>query len=111
MQLDHVHLVDPELGLGEHVRAVGVGTALMTQALINVGMVCGLLPVTGLPLPLVSYGGSSTIAVCLAVGLLLATPLTVILVVMGKYVPRLAFLDILLGDMCIIWGFCNGLTG
>ena len=32
------------------------------------------------------------------VGLLLATPLTVCLVVLGKYVPQLAFLDVLLGD-------------
>src|SRR3712207_3654192 len=52
--------------------------------------------------------GTSTVAVLVsavfwtwlwgAVGLLLATPLTVILVVIGKYVPRLRFLDILLGD-------------
>lgn len=52
--------------------------------------------------------GMSTVAVLVsavfwtwlwgAVGLLLATPLTVCLVVMGKYVPRLAFLDIMLGD-------------
>lgn len=49
--------------------AVGVGTALMTQALINIGMVCGLLPVTGLPLPLVSYGGSSLLATFACLGL------------------------------------------
>ena len=34
--------------------------------------VIGLLPVVGIPLPLISYGGSSTIALCLSVGFLLA---------------------------------------
>ncbi len=49
--------------------AVGVGGLIMWQALINIGMVLGLLPVVGIPLPFVSYGGSSVIALCLAVGL------------------------------------------
>lgn len=48
---------------------VGVGGLIMWQALINVGMVLGLLPVVGITLPFVSYGGSSIIALCLAVGL------------------------------------------
>ena len=38
---------------------------------INAGMVSGLLPVVGVPLPLVSYGGSSAIASLVALGLLL----------------------------------------
>jgi rod shape determining protein RodA len=42
------------------------------QAFINIGMTVGLMPVTGLPLPFVSYGGSSMFADCAAVGLLLA---------------------------------------
>jgi rod shape determining protein RodA len=42
------------------------------QAFQNIGMNLGLTPVTGLPLPFVSYGGSSMFAQCLAVGLLLA---------------------------------------
>ncbi len=49
--------------------AVGVGGLIMCQALINIGMVLGLLPVVGITLPFVSYGGSSIIALCLAVGL------------------------------------------
>ncbi|MDR3569310.1 MAG: rod shape-determining protein RodA [Syntrophobacteraceae bacterium] len=48
---------------------VGVGGLIMWQALINIGMVLGLLPVVGITLPFVSYGGSSIIALCLAVGL------------------------------------------
>jgi rod shape determining protein RodA len=45
---------------------------LGTQALINVGMTLGVLPVTGLPLPLVSYGGSSTVAALAGLGLVLS---------------------------------------
>lgn len=48
---------------------VGVGGLIMWQALINIGMVLGLLPVVGITLPFVSYGGSSIIALCLAIGL------------------------------------------
>ena len=39
------------------------------QILVNVGMVVGYLPVTGIPLPLMSYGGSSVVFTCLAIGL------------------------------------------
>jgi rod shape determining protein RodA len=39
------------------------------QVLVNVGMVVGYLPVTGIPLPLMSYGGSSVVFTCLAIGL------------------------------------------
>ncbi len=51
--------------------AVGVATMFATQALINVGMHVGLLPITGLALPLVSYGGSSLLANALALGLVM----------------------------------------
>lgn len=49
---------------------VGVTSLLMWQMLINIGMVIGLLPVVGIPLPFVSYGGSSLITLCLAVGII-----------------------------------------
>ena len=39
------------------------------QILVNVGMVVGYLPVTGIPLPLMSYGGSSVVFTCVAMGL------------------------------------------
>jgi rod shape determining protein RodA len=45
---------------------------LGTQILINIGMGLGVLPVTGLPLPLVSYGGSSTVAALAGLGLVLS---------------------------------------
>jgi cell division protein FtsW (lipid II flippase) len=51
--------------------AIGIAALLATQVLINTGMLVGLLPITGLSLPLVSYGGSSLLANCLALGLLL----------------------------------------
>jgi cell division protein FtsW (lipid II flippase) len=51
--------------------AVGVVGLLATQMVINTGMTVGLTPITGLTLPLVSYGGSSLLATCLSLGLLL----------------------------------------
>jgi len=51
--------------------AVGIVALLATQVIINAGMTVGLMPVTGLTLPLVSYGGSSLLATCLALGLLI----------------------------------------
>ncbi|OGK97406.1 MAG: rod shape-determining protein RodA [Candidatus Rokubacteria bacterium RIFCSPHIGHO2_12_FULL_73_22] len=52
--------------------ALGATSLLATQVLINVGMVTGLLPVVGIPLPLMSYGGSSMLASLMALGLLLS---------------------------------------
>jgi cell division protein FtsW (lipid II flippase) len=51
--------------------AVGIVALLATQAIINVGMTVGLLPVTGITLPLLSYGGSSLLFTGLALGLLM----------------------------------------
>ena len=50
---------------------VGVLAMLMFQIFENVGMTMGIMPVTGIPLPLVSYGGSSTITEFIALGLVL----------------------------------------
>lgn len=50
--------------------AVGLTVLIGWQVVINVGMTMGLLPVVGVPLPLVSYGGSSTVAVAICLGLL-----------------------------------------
>ena len=52
--------------------ALGATSLFAAQVLINVGMVTGLLPVVGIPLPLMSYGGSSMVASCLTLGLLLS---------------------------------------
>ena len=51
--------------------AVGIVALLAAQTIINTGMTVGLMPITGLTLPLVSYGGSSLLATCAALGLLL----------------------------------------
>ncbi|MDP2873740.1 MAG: rod shape-determining protein RodA [bacterium] len=51
---------------------VGVFAMLMLQVLINMGMNLGLMPVTGITLPLVSYGGSSLITVMISLGLVQA---------------------------------------
>ena len=48
----------------------GVTIWLMSQTIINIGMVLALLPVIGIPLPLVSYGGSALVPSLVALGLL-----------------------------------------
>ena len=50
--------------------AGGITAMLMFQVFVNVGMTIGIMPITGIPLPLVSYGGSSVITTLLAIGLL-----------------------------------------
>jgi len=50
--------------------AGGIVAMLMFQVFVNVGMTIGIMPITGVPLPLLSYGGSSVIVTFLAVGLL-----------------------------------------
>jgi rod shape determining protein RodA len=49
--------------------AAGVGAVILFQTAVNVGMNLGLMPVTGIPLPFVSYGGSSFITLMLSMGL------------------------------------------
>ena len=49
----------------------GVLAMLLFQVFQNVGMTMGIMPVTGIPLPFVSYGGSSTLANFAAIGLVL----------------------------------------
>ena len=50
--------------------AVGIVALIGSQVLINTAMTVGLLPITGMTLPLMSYGGSSLLTMCLALGLL-----------------------------------------
>lgn len=51
--------------------AAGVGVMLATQVIVNIAMTIGFMPVVGIPLPLVSYGGSSMIATLVSIGLLI----------------------------------------
>jgi len=50
--------------------AGGIAVSVLFQVFVNVGMNLGIMPITGIPLPLMSYGGSSVLATFLAVGVL-----------------------------------------
>ena len=52
--------------------AQGIGFLLVFQAVINIGVNLGALPTKGLTLPFISYGGSSMLVSCVAMGLLFA---------------------------------------
>jgi len=52
------------------IAAAGIAFALLLQIFINVGMTIGMAPITGIPLPFVSVGGSSMVANLLAIGFL-----------------------------------------
>ena len=52
--------------------AAGIAAMFAVQMFVNIGMTLGIMPITGIPLPFVSYGGSSLIANFMAVGLLLS---------------------------------------
>ena len=50
--------------------AGGVGGMLLFQLLVNAGMVLGVMPITGIPLPFITHGGASLVSTALALGLL-----------------------------------------
>jgi len=51
--------------------SLGIGLSLFTQVFINIGVVIGLLPVTGITLPILSYGGSSLVLTLMFLGLII----------------------------------------
>jgi rod shape determining protein RodA len=66
------------LRLAAHVRnrfaglvIVGIASTLFLQSAVNIGVTLGLSPVTGMPLPLLSYGGSSLLVTLMSVGIVL----------------------------------------
>lgn len=52
--------------------AIGIGATFFLYVFINVGMVTGLLPVVGVPLPLISYGGTAMLTLLIGFGLILS---------------------------------------
>jgi rod shape determining protein RodA len=64
-------IAETEDALGRLV-AGGVTTYLAFHVLVNIGMTCGIVPVVGVPLPLMSFGGSAAWTNCTAIGLLLS---------------------------------------
>ena len=52
--------------------AGAITLTFFTYAFVNMGMVSGILPVVGVPLPLVSYGGTSLVTICLGLGILMS---------------------------------------
>jgi rod shape determining protein RodA len=50
--------------------ASGLGSMILFQLIVNVGMVLGIMPITGIPLPFVTHGGASLVSLALGLGLL-----------------------------------------
>jgi cell division protein FtsW len=80
--------------------AAGVTAWLLGQALVNMGAVVGLLPITGIPLPLVSFGGSALVPTMFAIGMLIsfarrepatARALAARRAARGRWLPRVAW--------------------
>ena len=64
------------IGLRAHTRfggllCVGIATIFFLYVFVNIGMVSGMLPVVGVPLPFISYGGSALLSMLLALGLVM----------------------------------------
>ena len=53
------------------ILAVGISSMIFWQVFINIGMAMGLMPIVGVPLPFISYGGSSIVAMMICIGLLM----------------------------------------
>ena len=58
--------------LGSRLLAGAITMIFFTYAFVNMGMVSGILPVVGVPLPFISYGGTALITLCLGIGILMS---------------------------------------
>ena len=76
----------------------GLALSLTIQAMINMGVAVGLLPVTGLTLPLVSMGGSSTIFVSLAFGIILSVSRDIEQLELGIDESEMSLEDLIMGS-------------
>ena len=78
--LGHVLLAEHDVGvvgepgerLGARLLAGAITLIFFTYAFVNMGMVSGILPVVGVPLPLVSYGGTALVTLFLGLGILMS---------------------------------------
>jgi rod shape determining protein RodA len=52
------------------ILSVGISAMIFWQVVVNIGMVMGLMPVVGIPLPFISYGGSSIVTMMMSIGVL-----------------------------------------
>lgn len=74
----YIFLITKSIGIAKNAEdsigsyiAIGISGILFFHMIENIGMTIGLLPITGVPLPFVSYGGSSLITNFICIGLLL----------------------------------------
>lgn len=67
-----VAVIQKSNGLVARAFTSGVFLSLLAQATVHIGMNAGLLPITGLPLPLVSAGGSSFLGTCIMLGMVIS---------------------------------------
>jgi len=58
--------------LGTRLLAGAITMIFFTYAFVNMGMVSGILPVVGVPLPFISYGGTALVTLCLGIGILMS---------------------------------------
>jgi rod shape determining protein RodA len=58
--------------LGSRLLAGAVTMIIFTYAFVNMGMVSGILPVVGVPLPFLSYGGTALVTLCIGIGMLMS---------------------------------------
>ena len=65
------HAPDPESGLAR-LLAGSLSLSFFVYFFVNIGMVSGLLPVVGVPLPFISYGGTSLVTLLSAFGVLMS---------------------------------------
>lgn len=66
-----LQIADKTRGQYQKLLAVGVTAVITTQAMLNVWVVLGIFPLTGVPLPFISYGGTNLMVLLAAVGILL----------------------------------------